>query len=131
LSKDSKTNALSAEKLLSWMESELQKSHEEIGRQNRSGQPDIETISAREGRIWAYSLIRQFVQSGCANEEGAVCGACGSTKTYIATGQLVCDECYSARGSECSMVLASSPEGRVALQHRRMRQKAGALDDDT
>ena len=130
LSKQSKQNTLSAQKLLAWVESELQKSGEEIGWQNRSGHPDAETISEREGRIWAYKLIRQFVQSGCADEEGAVCGACGGTKIYIATGQLVCDQCYAFSGSECSMVPASSEQGRVALQRRRMRQRAGVPETE-
>jgi hypothetical protein len=125
LPKQSKKNTLSAQKLLSWVESELQKSEEEIKRQNSSGHPDSETISEREGRIWAYKLIRQFVQSGCADEEGAVCGACGGIKMYIATGQLVCDECYVVRGSECSMVPASSEEGKLAIRRRRNTASLG------
>lgn len=112
------------------MESELQKSKEEIQRQNSSNHTDIETTREREGRMWAYNLIRQFVQSGCADEEGAVCGACGGTKIYIATGQIVCDQCYSFRCCECSMVPASSETGRVALQRRRMRQRAGVPENE-
>jgi hypothetical protein len=130
LSEQSKQNTLSAQKLLAWVESELQNSEEAIAWENRSGHPNVETINEREGRLWAYKLIRQFVQSGCADEEGAVCGACGGTKIYIATGQIVCDQCYSFRGSECSMVPASSEEGRVALQRRRMRQRAGVPENE-
>jgi hypothetical protein len=130
LPKQSKRNTLSAQKLLAWVASELQETERFIAWENNSGHPSLDAIKEFEGRIWAYKLIQQFVLSGCADEEGAVCGACGGTKVYIATGQLVCDQCYGFRGSECSMVPASSEEGRVALQRRRMRQKAGVPENE-
>ena len=130
LSKQSRQNTLSAQKLLAWVESELQDTERLIAWENDSGHPSLDFIRECEGRTWAYRLVRQYVQGGCADDEGAVCGACGGTKIYIATGQLVCDQCYAFRGSECSMVPASSEEGRLALQRRRMRQRAGVPENE-
>ena len=130
MSKQLKHNPLLAEKLLAWIESEIQKNEQSIAFENRSGHPSQDFINECEGRLWAYTLVKQYVESGCANEEGAVCGACGGTKLYIATGLLVCDQCYSFRGSECSMVPASSDEGKRAIQHRKMRLRAGTPEEE-
>ena len=129
MSKAPKHNTLSAEKLLAWIDAEIRETDDLVAFENRSGHPSQDFVNECEGRLWAYKLVTQFVQSGCANEEGAVCGACGGTKTYVATGQLVCDQCYSFRGSECSMVPASSEEGRTAIQRREMRRRAGTLEE--
>jgi hypothetical protein len=120
---------VSAEKLLAWVDSQLSGNEDHIAWEMKNSQSGPEWIRELEGRKWAYKLIKQFLESGCADEEGAVCGACGGTKAIVVTGYLVCSQCYEFRCSECSMVPASSAEGQTALQSRRLRQKAGVPED--
>ena len=125
-----KRQKLIADKLVAWLESELRKNEEAIRREKGAARPSLEDISEHEGRLWAYKLTRQFVQMGGADEAGAVCGACGSIDFLVMTGDIVCARCYELRGSECSMVPATSPSGKDAIQQRRMRQKAGVPENE-
>ncbi|PYX55856.1 MAG: hypothetical protein DMG76_16240 [Acidobacteria bacterium] len=62
MSKQSKQNALSVQKLLAWVESEQRKPEQLIGGENSFGHPD--PISEFEGRIWAYKLVPRGASHG-------------------------------------------------------------------
>ena len=126
----SKKRMLLADKLVAWLESELRKNEEAIRREKSAARPSLDGINEYEGRIWAYKLTQQFVQMGGAAEAGAVCGACGGTDFRVITGAIACAQCYEFRGSECSMVPATSRGGKTAIQQRRIRQKAGVPEDE-